>query len=139
MDPASELRTGPPLATPPATRPARMLGVALGVLGSVLATLSLGPAHAWRSDRRWGRNRAVPHRRRLRFVRTRDRYAQRLRRIPELDDLTLSEARVVASLVDDVVVDGRRLLTFGTREAEALTAAIPRLAPRLRSWPLHGS
>jgi len=71
-------------------------------------------------------------------VRKRDRYAERLRRIPDFGDLTLSEARLVATRVDEVVVDGRRVLTFGTREVEALVAAIPRLGPRLRSWSAGG-
>jgi hypothetical protein len=72
-------------------------------------------------------------------VRKRDRYAEGLRRrIPDFRDLTLSEARVVAGLIDEVVVGGRRALCFGTRELEAVAAAIPRLGPRLRSWPAGG-
>ena len=75
------------------------------------------------------------HDRRWSYVRRRDRYADRLRRIPDFCDLTRAEARLLATLVDEVVVDGRRVLVFGARELEALVAAVPRLAARLLSWP----
>jgi len=81
---------------------------------------------------------AARFRRRTERFRRRDRYASGLRRIPDFADLTLAEARLVARLLDEVVVDGRRMLTIGTREVEALVVAVPRLASRLRSWPARG-
>jgi len=66
-------------------------------------------------------------------MRKRSRYANRLRELPGLTDLSLTEARLAARLVDVDVVDGERVLVLGIREREALIAAIPRLGPRLQS------
>jgi len=64
-------------------------------------------------------------------MRSKNRYADWLRSLPWFRDLSRTEARFVARLIDDVCVDGKRTLVLGPRERTAIITAIPRLAPVL--------